>query len=46
MQSSTGYGFDETHDAGQASGLVDFYDEQEVDYMEEQKIELVSHTCA
>jgi len=38
-----GYG---GHDPGQASGLVDFYDEQEVDYYEDQGVEKVSHTCA
>jgi len=37
MQASTGYENMDGYggDAGQASGLVDFYDEQEVDYSEE-----------
>merc|ERR1712227_930892 len=48
---STGYekpndGYGGMGEAGAASGLVDFYDEQEVDYEEEQKVEMVSHTCA
>merc|ERR1711988_745997 len=47
---TTGYehtdGYGGQGDAGAASGLVDFYDDQEVDYEEEQKVEMVSHTCA
>jgi len=50
MQASSGYehvadGYG-GYDPGQASGLVDFYEDQVVDYEEEQKIELVSHVCA
>ena len=49
-QQKTGYekggGYDDYADTGAASGLVDFYDDQEVDYEEEQKVEMISHTCA
>ena len=49
MQQRTGYedDWDEPNEnVNQASGLVDFYQDQEIDYSEDLNVETVSHTCA
>ena len=39
-------GYGGYNEKSQAGGLTEFYENQEVDYNEEQKIETVSHVCA